>query len=43
VAAGHVIAADGTITEEEGELFRALTATLDVPMPQLGMADVSAA
>jgi Zn-dependent protease with chaperone function len=38
VAAGHVIAADGTITEDEGELFRALTATLDCPMPTLGLA-----
>jgi Zn-dependent protease with chaperone function len=38
VAAGHVIAADGTITEDEGELFRALTATLDCPMPNLSLA-----
>jgi Zn-dependent protease with chaperone function len=38
VAAGHVVAADGTITEEEGELFRALTATLDCPMPNLSLA-----
>jgi len=38
VAAGHVIAADGTVTEDEGELFRALTATLNVPMPTLGLA-----
>ena len=38
VAAGHVIAADGTITVEEGELFRVLAATLDLPMPSLGMA-----
>jgi Zn-dependent protease with chaperone function len=37
IAAGHVIAADGVITEEEGELFRALTATLDCPMPTLGL------
>jgi len=38
VAAGHVIGADGTITENEGELFRAITATLDIPMPTLGLA-----
>jgi Zn-dependent protease with chaperone function len=37
VAAGHVIAADGTVTAEEGELFRALAATLDCPMPTLGL------
>ncbi len=38
VAAGHVIASDGTVTEEEGELYRALAATLDCPMPTLGLA-----
>ncbi len=38
VAAGHVIAADGTVTAEEGELFRALAATLGCPMPALGLA-----
>jgi len=38
VAAGHVIASDGTVTVEEGELFRAFAATLDCPMPALGMA-----
>jgi Zn-dependent protease with chaperone function len=38
VAAGHVISADGTITPEEGELFQALAATLDLPMPSLGAA-----
>ena len=38
VAAGHVIASDGTVTVEEGELFRALTATLDCPMPNLVLA-----
>ena len=38
VAAGHVIASDGTVTVEEGELYRALAATLDCPMPTLGMA-----
>jgi Zn-dependent protease with chaperone function len=35
VAAGYVIASDGTVTAAEGELYRALAATLDVPMPQL--------
>ena len=38
VAAGHVIASNGTVTVEEGELFRALTATLDCPMPNLVLA-----
>ncbi len=38
VAAGHVISADGTITPEEGELFQALAATLDLPMPSLAAA-----
>lgn len=37
-AAAHVIGCDGTISAEEGELYRALAATLDVPMPQLGTA-----
>ena len=37
VAAGHVIASDGTVTTEEGELYRALAATLDCPMPNLGI------
>ncbi|SDR78554.1 M48 family metallopeptidase [Opitutus sp. GAS368] len=36
VAAGHVIASDGTVTVEEGELYRAFAATLDCPMPALG-------
>jgi Zn-dependent protease with chaperone function len=36
VAAGHVIASDGAVTAPEGELYRALTATLDCPMPALG-------
>ena len=36
VATAHVIAQDGTVTIEEGEMYRALAATLDVPMPQLG-------
>jgi Zn-dependent protease with chaperone function len=39
VAVGHVIASDGTVSVEEGELYRALAATLDVPMPSLGGAD----
>jgi len=38
VAAGHVIASDGTVTVDEGELYRALAATLDCPMPAVGMA-----
>ncbi|MEI7798801.1 MAG: M48 family metallopeptidase [Opitutaceae bacterium] len=38
VAAGHVIASDSTITREEGELYRAIAATLDCPMPMLGLA-----
>jgi len=37
VAAGHVIASDSTITVEEGELYRAIAATLDCPMPMLGL------
>ena len=35
-AAAHVIGSDGTISAEEGELYRALAATLDLPMPNLG-------
>ncbi|WP_281278171.1 M48 family metallopeptidase [Oleiharenicola lentus] len=38
IAAAHVIGSDGTISPEEGELYRALVATLDLPMPQLGTA-----
>ncbi|AOS43452.1 hypothetical protein Verru16b_00497 [Lacunisphaera limnophila] len=38
VAAAHVIGSDGTISAEEGELYRALAATLDLPMPHLGAA-----
>ena len=38
VAAAHVIGSDGTISAEEGELYRALAATLDLPMPVLGAA-----
>lgn len=37
VAAGHVIASDGAISPEEAELYRALAATLDCPMPNLGI------
>jgi len=35
VAAGHVIASDGSVTAAEGELYRAFAATLDLPMPSL--------
>ena len=38
VAAAHVIASDGVVSTAEGELYRALAATLDVPMPSLGAA-----
>jgi hypothetical protein len=38
VAAAHVIANDGVVTTAEGELYRALAATLDVPMPSLAAA-----
>jgi Zn-dependent protease with chaperone function len=38
VSAGHVIASDGTVSEAEGELYRAFAATLDIPMPALGLA-----
>ena len=38
VAAAHVIANDGEVTTAEGELYRALAATLDVPMPSLSAA-----
>ena len=34
-AAGHVVAADGSIAETEVELLRALCAALDCPMPPL--------
>jgi len=30
------VAADGTVTLREGELLRAIAATLDCPMPPLG-------
>lgn len=35
IAAAQTVAADGAITPAEGELFRALAAALDVPMPTL--------
>ncbi|MCF7687905.1 MAG: M48 family metallopeptidase [Cephaloticoccus sp.] len=35
-AAAHVIGSDGTITVEEGELYRAIAVTLDCPLPPLG-------
>lgn len=35
VAAAHVIGADGTVSVEEGELYRALAAVLDCPAPSL--------
>ncbi|MES1167176.1 MAG: M48 family metalloprotease, partial [Pseudomonadota bacterium] len=38
VATAHAIAQDGTVTLEEGELYRALAATLNCPMPQLSAA-----
>jgi Zn-dependent protease with chaperone function len=34
-AAAHVVGSDGTISAEEGELYRAIVATLDLPMPFL--------
>jgi Zn-dependent protease with chaperone function len=36
VATAHTIAHDGTVTLEEGELYRAFAATLNLPMPNLG-------
>jgi hypothetical protein len=38
IATAHAIAHDGTVTLEEGELYRALAATLNLPMPSLGQA-----
>ena len=38
VAAAQTIGADNTITNTEGELFRALAAALDLPVPPLGHA-----
>ena len=37
-AAAAVIGADGVVTVEEGELYRALAAALDVPLPPLSAA-----
>ncbi|MDP2137321.1 MAG: M48 family metallopeptidase [Candidatus Didemnitutus sp.] len=34
-AATHIIGADGAVTVEEGELYRAIAATLDCPAPAL--------
>jgi|GEM_PF-4955109 len=34
----HVIASDGTVTVDEDELYRALAATPDCPMPAFGLA-----
>jgi len=36
VASGHVIGHDGTITVEEGELYRAIAAAIGSPLPPLG-------
>lgn len=35
IAAAHVVGADGSVTDEEGELYRALAAALDCPAPAL--------
>jgi hypothetical protein len=35
VAAAHVIGADGSVSVEEGELYRAIAMTLDCPLPAL--------
>ncbi len=37
-AAASVIGGDGSVTVEEGELFRAIAVTLDCPVPMLGAA-----
>ncbi len=37
-AAAHVIGQDGTITVEEGELYRAIAAAIDCPLPPLATA-----
>lgn len=37
VAAAHVIGSDGTITVEEGELYRAIAVTIDCPIPPLSV------
>lgn len=36
LATAHVIGHDGTITMEEGELYRAIAAAIDCPLPPLG-------
>jgi hypothetical protein len=38
MAAAHVVGADGEILVAEAELLRAISATLDVPMPPLAVA-----
>ncbi|HYC70766.1 MAG TPA: M48 family metallopeptidase, partial [Opitutaceae bacterium] len=38
IAAAHAIGHDGAITVEEGDLFRAIAATIDCPIPPLGAA-----
>ncbi|MFZ9682456.1 MAG: M48 family metalloprotease, partial [Cephaloticoccus sp.] len=38
LAAAHVIGRDGTITVEEGELYRAIAAAIDCPLPPLATA-----
>jgi Zn-dependent protease with chaperone function len=35
LAAAHVVSADGSVTIEEAELLRAVSAALDIPMPPL--------
>jgi Zn-dependent protease with chaperone function len=39
IAAAQTVSADGTVTPAEGELFRALCAALDVPMPAIAGAE----
>ena len=38
VAASHVIGSDGTISVEEGELYRGIAAAIDCPLPPLAAA-----
>jgi len=38
-ACAHVVGADGVILEAEAELLRAVSDTLDCPMPPLGVAE----
>ncbi|MCC6414766.1 MAG: M48 family metallopeptidase [Opitutaceae bacterium] len=42
LASAHVIGSDGAITVEEGELYRAIAAAIDCPLPPLGAAPVGA-